>query len=137
MNERNRTELLLVDDDPDTLQAMAFALDGMWKDMRIETAQNGEEACRKLAHMRPDLIITDLNMPDVDGLRLCRAVREDRNLNHAKVLVVTGRSDRHANARAFEEGADEYMVKPVAPSELRRAAIRLLGLGLLPDGRIQ
>lgn len=126
------TELLLIDDDPDFLQVMAFALDGLWAETRIEMAKNGEEAMRKLEHMHPDLVITDLNMRAMNGLEVCRAVKRSRGLAHAKVLMITALRDPQIGELAFDEGVDEFMRKPFTPADLRRSAVRLLGLGLLP-----
>ena len=129
--ERPAARLLLVDDDRDTLQVMALALEGIWENARIETALDGEEAVLKLSRMNPDLIVTDLNMPEMGGLGVCLAAKLRWGRQGAKVLVITGSRDRHASKRAFEAGADEYMTKPFTPADLRRAAIRLLEQGLL------
>ena len=123
--------LLLVDDDRDTLQVMALALEGIWENARIETALDGEEAVLKLSRLNPDLIVTDLNMPEMGGLEVCLASKLRWGLHHAKVLVITGSRDRNACKRAFEAGADDYMTKPFTPADLRRAAISLLDPALL------
>lgn len=130
-NSDSGTELLLVDDDPDMLRAMVFTLQGLWKDMRIETARDGEEAMSKLSRIHPDLVIADLNMHEINGLEVCRAVKRSRGLSHAKVLMITAQQDPEVNWQAFEDGADEFMTKPFSPADLRRSAVRLLGLGLL------
>jgi CheY-like chemotaxis protein len=119
--------VLLVDDDPDLLLMMVDAMEWMFEKASIGTAQDGQRALEKLLSLRPDLLITDIEMPRLSGLELCRRVRQERELDHTKILAITGHHGPRFSMAALDSGADEYLVKPFAPDELRKAAVRLLG----------
>jgi CheY-like chemotaxis protein len=118
--------LLLVDDEPDMLVVLVDTLTLLLDRPQIATARDGRAALRKLETLRPDLLITDLEMPGMGGLELCRWVRQNRSLAKTKILVVTGCDSSPRHRAALDGGADCYLVKPFEVSELRAEVVRLL-----------
>jgi two-component system OmpR family response regulator len=120
--------ILVVDDDPATNDQYArfLKLDGF----DVVTAFDGEEALRKAAACRPDLIVSDLCMPGLDGLQLLTAVRSVEALKHVPVVVVTGDYfvDDGTAARLHELGA-EIRFKPLWIEDLARIVERLIRAG--------
>jgi two-component system, OmpR family, KDP operon response regulator KdpE len=114
--------ILVVDDDSQIRRVMRTALSS--HGYTIIEARNGEEALKKLRSERLDLIILDLNMPDMDGIEVCREIRTVSNL---PIIMLTVRSAEKDKVRALDAGADDYVVKPFGIDELLariRAALR-------------
>lgn len=119
--------VLIVEDDPETrhLYAEAFNRSGF----ETEQAHNGHQAFAKaLALPPPDLILTDIAVPGLDGIELCRRLRADERTRAIPVLAVTGYDDRHYPDRIRTAGADHVLMKPcdwdVLVSEARRLLAR-------------
>lgn len=125
---RDGPRLLLVDDDPALLLMLVDSLEGLWEKASIGTARDGRRGLEKLMEQRPDLLVTDIEMPGLSGIELCRWARQDPELIHTKILAITGRHGAEYSRDALDSGADEYITKPFSPDELRQAAVRLLGL---------
>jgi response regulator RpfG family c-di-GMP phosphodiesterase len=126
-----RATVLLVDDDPLVTTAFraVLAAEG---DFRVETAEDGAAALALAQALRPDLIVSDVDMPRMDGLELCRRVRAEPGVEAAMFLVVTGLADTGVRQRALELGADDVLTKPVDGPAFRakvRALLRLKRVG--------
>jgi diguanylate cyclase (GGDEF)-like protein len=111
--------ILLVDDEPLArlaLQAAVERLGHQWT-----AAEDGEAGWRRFLEDQPDVVITDLLMPRLDGLELCRRVRAHAATHHGYtyVILTTVLGDREDVARGMEAGADDYLVKPVEPFDLQ------------------
>ena len=124
-----QVRILAVDDDPLTLRILARQL----KDAghSVEVARNGREALAMTLKLRPQLIITDWNMPDLDGLEFCRALRRSRFGRRIYVLLLTGNGDEERVVEGFDAGVDDYITKPFNPRVLLarlQAGIRLIKL---------
>jgi len=119
--------ILIVDDDASVRRIAVWALGALWPDAVIRTAADGKTAIDALEEFRPDLVVTDLHMPRLDGLSLCRHVQNDYELSRTKVLVVTGYGSGTVREEAFERGAVEFLAKPFRADELRASALRLVG----------
>src|ERR1700758_2207395 len=114
--------ILVVDDDSQIRRVMRNALSS--HGYTIIEARNGEEALKKVRAERLDLIILDLNMPDMDGIEVCREIRVVSNL---PIIMLTVRSAEKDKVRALDAGADDYVVKPFGIEELLariRSALR-------------
>lgn len=109
--------VLLVEDDPATLQALRMVLSQEGK-FRVETASNGREALSIARFLRPDLILTDYLMPEVDGFELCRRLKSVPDLAHAMYVLISGLTDASLKVRGLEIGIDDYLTKPVDAAEL-------------------
>jgi two-component system, NtrC family, response regulator HydG len=117
--------VLAVDDERSTCQAIAEML-GQWG-YRVETAGNGNEAVKKALEFHPDVVVSDLAMPETDGLWLLRQLHND--LPDCPVLFLTGRATIGAAVEAIREGAYDFIEKPVDPSRLKVSLSRALERG--------
>jgi len=107
--------ILIADDEPDSRKALTELL-GRWGHA-VQEAADGAEALRRALERQPDLVITDLVMPGMDGLWLLRAIREE--LGDVPVILLTGRGTIDTAVEAIREGAYDFLEKPVDPSRLR------------------
>jgi two-component system, OmpR family, response regulator RpaA len=119
--------VLIVDDDPRFVDAVTEGL-AIESRLRIESARDGYEGLIKIGTFRPDLLILDLRMPELDGFEVCRKVKSDPITNDTKILAITGYVDGSARERIFEAGADAYLEKPLKLDRLHAEVNRLLGV---------
>lgn len=108
--------ILIVEDVPEVARWEMRQLGGA--DYAFFFASDGSEGLRKAEDIVPDLIITDVSMPVMDGLEFCRKVRESELLCHVPVVMVTARVTQEDRLKGFEAGADAYIEKPYDPDEL-------------------
>ncbi|HRX86816.1 MAG TPA: diguanylate cyclase [Phycisphaerae bacterium] len=121
--------ILLVDDEPQCLQDGAKHLIAAGHE--VLTAGNAHDAIRLLMEHGPPILITDWHMPGMTGVQLCRRLRHSETVGFLYVIVLTSRPDTRSLVQAFEAGADDFLTKPVNPSELLarlRAAERIIHL---------
>ena len=102
-------EVLIVDDSEDFLSFVAEMLSSTYK---VETATNGREALKKIAHHKPDIILSDVMMPEMDGNELCKAVRENPKTERIPFVMLTARLSTDAKIEGMANGADDYITKP-------------------------
>jgi two-component system, OmpR family, KDP operon response regulator KdpE len=115
-------KVLVVDDDPSLLRALRLGLTA--RGHQVVTAVNGEQGISQSSLASPDVIVLDLGLPDIDGLTVCKRIRETSDVPIV-VLSATGTEDR--KVAALDEGADDYVTKPFGMAELEariRTAIR-------------
>jgi diguanylate cyclase (GGDEF)-like protein len=113
--------ILVVDDEPlsrHVLQAVVEQLGHQWT-----AAENGQAAWQWFNQDRPDVLITDLLMPEVDGLELCRRVRADTRAGYTYIILVTVLGDHQDIVRGMNAGADDYLIKPVQLFDLQARLI--------------
>ena len=108
---RDALRILLVDDDPILREFAIVHLSS--ESAQVETAADGVEALEMLARARPDIILLDLEMPNMDGFEMLQRMQADPQTADIPVIVVTGREDVGAIDRAFEAGATSFVVKPI------------------------
>ena len=108
--------ILAVDDDPQILELVKTLLIG--HGMRVETLSDPMSFWERLDATDPDLVILDIDMPQVSGVELCRALRNDERWTALPVLFMTARSDPESIRRVFAAGADDYVGKPISEAEL-------------------
>jgi two-component system chemotaxis sensor kinase CheA len=105
---------------------------------RVRTARDGREALAELTGGLPDLVVTDVDMPNLDGLELTRAIRADRALAGLPVVVVTSKAAEADRRRAMDAGADAYLVKgELDQRALLEAVGGLLGLAVQPAAELR
>jgi CheY-like chemotaxis protein len=124
---REDARILVVDDDPDALRIMGRVLErgGFW---RIESATGGRQALATMRTHKPDVLVVDVNMPDVDGLSLLRALEaETCPRNVTSVLAISGDPTPDVRRSMLLHGADDFIVRP-CPNELLVARVRDLAL---------
>jgi len=116
--------VLIVDDNPDIRRHIRESFSG---DFTIKEASNGNEGLEKALVLIPDLVITDLVMPDTDGLEFCRKLKTDVRISHVPVIMLTARADIQDKIAGLETGADDYVTKPFNNKELLARAKNLIG----------
>ena len=112
----HRPLVLVVEDNP---EMRIYIQSCLAAEFRVLTANDGEQGLERAATIIPDLIVSDLMMPHLDGLELCRRLREDERISHVPVILLTARAADEARLTSFGLGADEYLTKPFRPEELR------------------
>jgi two-component system, chemotaxis family, chemotaxis protein CheY len=122
MSEYN---VLIVEDSPTMRQLIAFALKRI-RGVRIVEANDGVDGLKKLSSERFDLILTDINMPIMDGLKLVSMVRNDGNYKMIPIVVITTEGAQEDRERALALGANDYITKPIQPTKILDVAKTLL-----------
>ncbi len=106
---------LLVDDHPDVLKYLESCLAGHY---RLEMADNGRSGIERAVETVPDIIISDVMMPEIDGLDLCQTLKSDPRTSHIPVILLTAKADVESRIEGLEHGADAYLSKPFNQQEL-------------------
>ncbi len=107
--------LLIVDDDDNILDLLRYHL-SEFED--IQTASCGAAAIRMARERRPDLILLDVQMPDLDGFATCQALRSDTELTDVPIIFLTARQDSRTIVKCFKVGGNDFIAKPVNPAVL-------------------
>lgn len=108
--------ILLVDDEQDILEIVGYNL--AQEGYKIVTATNGREAIAVAKKERPQLIIMDVMMPEMDGMEACENIRKIPELNDVIITFLTARSEDYSQVAGFDAGADDYIAKPIKPKLL-------------------
>jgi two-component system, chemotaxis family, chemotaxis protein CheY len=119
------SRIMIVEDSPTTRSMLISAIEDMG-DFTVVEAANGFEALKKLPEFPPDLLITDINMPDINGLEVVRFVKESPRYRHIPVIIVTTEGRDIDRERGMRLGADRYVIKPFNALELQRNVRELL-----------
>jgi len=106
-------KILIVDDDPHIREVIKFALEKA--DMMVSLANDGKQALQKFKQSDCDLIVLDINMPEMDGLECCREIRKT---SEVPILFLSSRDDEIDRILGLEIGGDDYVTKPFSPREL-------------------
>lgn len=138
-----RYKILVVDDEPDACDVLRETLER--ENFRVITAARAEEAVAAAAQAKPDLIISDVCMPRMNGLAFCRRLRADRSTAHTPIILISGmRKEDLQQAEGLDVGADDYLLKPYSVelliarlrAVLRRAARRREAAEALRSGTL-
>lgn len=116
-------KILVVDDEPDVTELVSFRL--RKEGYEVEVINDPLQIMGKATEFKPDLFILDIMMPELDGIKICRMVRADKNLSGAPVVFLTARGSSDDRIKGLECGADDYISKPFDVKEL------VLRVGLL------
>ena len=119
----NATRILIVEDTPEVARLQMNQLNS---DFNYYFAQNGAEGLERAAAIVPDLIITDVMMPGMDGFEFCRRLRASGALNHIPVIMVTAKCTHEDKMAGLEAGADAFLEKPFHADELNVRVVKLL-----------
>ncbi len=120
--------ILVVEDSQMTRSLIVSTLEDLG-DYTVMEAANGFQALRILPEFLPDLVITDINMPDINGLEVVRFVKQSENFRGIPVIIVTTEGREVDRERGLKLGADRYLVKPFEPGDLKRHVTELLAGG--------
>jgi pilus assembly protein CpaE len=126
--------ILIVDDDPITLRIVGNALQKAG--FEVFTAENGRIAFNQIKGKKPDLVILDIVLPDINGYEICSKLRQNPETAHLPVIMLTGLDTVEEKIKGFQVGADAYLPKPVSSEELvqRIKALLRRGTPALPSG---
>ncbi len=114
-----RRRVLLIEDEADIAEAMSYQLEKAG--LHVKLARTGEEGL-ELSRRGVDLVLLDLNLPDMDGLEVCRLIRRQAATTQIPILIVSARADEVDRVLGLEMGADDYVVKPFSLKELAARA---------------
>ena len=129
-----KRNILVVDDEPQITRVLKTALTSLGYGTRV--AGDGDEAVQIMKEWSPDLVITDLSMPNMDGLALCRHIRAQSRI---PIIVLSVRGEEHTKVEALDSGADDYVTKPFNMKELLarvRAALRRASVPEQPEAAV-
>jgi excisionase family DNA binding protein len=131
--ESGKRKVLIVDDDEDLVELIrqAFETDSRFD---IRTANNGFEAGMLVKEFRPDLVILDVMLPDINGREVCVRVRSDKSLDEVKIICISGMVESDKVADLMDAGANEFIQKPFSVDKLMERACDLLLLETAPTG---
>jgi two-component system phosphate regulon response regulator PhoB len=139
--------VLIVDDDPDIQRLVSYNFSKAG--FAVEFAPTGRQALESVQKQPPDLVILDLMLPDIDGMEVCRTLRQHEHTRTIPIIMLTARGEEIDRVIGFELGADDYVAKPFSPRELvlraksifrrmkesRSDILRLGNIRLYPDRR--
>ncbi len=118
---------LVVEDSPMMRQLLVFALQRV-REVEVIEADDGVDGLRKLAGAKFDLIITDINMPIMDGLKLVKRIRTDENHKDVPIIIITTEGSQEDRTRALALGANAYITKPIQAPQVIQKVKELLKL---------
>lgn len=109
-------KILIVDDEPDIIEILRYNLE---KEGYVTfSASNGVDAVELAKQKKPDLILLDVMLPDMDGIEACETIRKNESLNNTIIAFLTARSEDYSEIAGFRAGADDYITKPIRPKVL-------------------
>ena len=131
--ESGKRKILLVDDDVDLVDLLkdAFDRDGRFD---VRTANNGFDARMQVKEFRPDLVVLDVMLPDINGKEVCVRVRSDPALDEVKIICISGMVEADKVADLKAAGANDFMQKPFSVDKLLERSCELLSIESAPAG---
>jgi len=115
MNKKD-IKILLVDDEPDILEIVSYNLSQ--EGYQVITAKNGVKGVEKAKAEKPQLIVLDVMMPEMDGIEACEQIRKIPELKNTIITFLTARGEDYSQVAGFDAGADDYITKPIKPKVL-------------------
>jgi len=109
-----KKKVLIADDDETVVGVISDILQKKYDDIELKTAYDGYQALITAGNFNPDLMILDIRMPKIDGLEVCRRIRENEAISpELKILAITAHVDMYDRTTVIDAGADEYLIKPI------------------------
>ena len=112
----SKEKILIIEDEKDIVKMLDYNLKK--EGFRAFSANNGEDGLDMVRKERPDLILLDLMLPEMDGLEVCKAVKNDTKTAHSPIIILTAKAQESDKIVGLELGADDYVTKPFSPREL-------------------
>jgi two-component system, OmpR family, alkaline phosphatase synthesis response regulator PhoP len=135
--ENSDFKILLVDDEPDILEFLGYNLSR--EGYKTYKATSGKKAIQLAEEMKPQLIILDIMMPEMDGIETCRELKQMPALDKTIIVFLTARNEDYSQIAGFEAGADDYIPKPIKPKVFTsrvKALLRRFSAGEEKPGNI-
>ena len=110
MTNQSDNQILIVDDNPANIDVLFNYLDEVGFDISVAT--HGQQAIQRCQQVKPDLILLDVMMPDMDGFEVCRHIKSQPDLKHIPVIFMTALTEASDKVMGFEVGAVDYITKP-------------------------
>lgn len=123
-------KVLIIDDEPDVVEALSLAFNLQWRNWVVLTANDGETGLQVFAGETPDVVVLDITMPGIDGYETLRRLRE---VSDVPVLMLTAKSEEIEKVKALEIGADDYITKPFGTLELMARIRAILRRAEMPS----
>jgi two-component system, OmpR family, alkaline phosphatase synthesis response regulator PhoP len=105
-------KILIVEDEPNLNELLSYNFKKVGYEVR--SASNGMKALKLLRAYQPDIILTDILMPDMDGIKMCREIKKIKTLQNIPVIFITGSNDEYRFISAMDAGGSDYVSKPVS-----------------------
>ena len=120
--------VLVADDDQSVVDAIRYLLMAQGDRYEVKVSRDGYETLIATGEFKPDLLIMDIRMPKIDGLEVCRRLRQNQDYTHGiKILAITGHSEAYDRELVLRNGADEYLLKPFDKKSLLALVQKLIG----------
>lgn len=116
MAKFKEAKILVVDDDKDILDLLKYNLEK--EGLQVRTVSDSRESVKAVEEFHPDLLLLDIMMPHIDGIDVCRQIREKESLHDIVILFLTARVEEYTEVAAFGAGGDDYIIKPIRPRAL-------------------
>ncbi len=128
------SKILIIDDEPEILDIVASLLDLFLEDSKVFKASKGQMGIEIAKKERPDTILLDINMPEMDGYEVCGTLKSDPDTQNIPVIILTGvQTDSHSKIKALDLGADVFLPKPIKEGELIAHVKAMLRIKLAED----
>jgi len=121
------TKKILIAEDSSTMRSLIVSTISAMGDFDVVEAANGFEALRILPREKVDLVITDINMPDINGLELVSFIKGNANYRSTPLFIISTEGSERDREKGLALGADAYLVKPFSPRELQSLIAKFLG----------
>lgn len=117
-------KIMIVDDEPDIVKLVKVSLE--MANFEVSEAFSGQEALDKVQDAKPDIILLDIMMPDINGFEVCKRLKADTKTKDIPVIMLTAKGQRGDAEQGLKEGADDYIIKPFDPYELGEQVLEIL-----------
>jgi phosphoserine phosphatase RsbU/P len=119
--------ILVVEDDNSLSVLLRLIMKVQQDDWEVSSAETGVEALTQVEKFKPDLVLLDIMMPEMDGLEVARRLKGDERYPNQKIVILSALSDPETKGKALDAGVVEYWTKPISPDDLREGMLRVLG----------
>lgn len=128
----SKKKILVVDDEPDIIEILRYNLEK--EGFVMFSASNGEEGIEIAEREKPDLIVLDIMMPEMDGVEVCRVLRGKKDFKNTLIAFLTAREEDYSQIAALDVGGDDYITKPIRPRVLASRIKALFRRGVRDEG---
>ncbi len=118
-----KRSIVIVEDEVNIANAEKLILQS---DFDVHMAHDGEEGLRLIKKLRPDAVVLDLMLPKMSGIEICKRIRNDKQIGSTKIVMVTAKNEDRDEMKGMTFGADDYIMKPFEPMELRHVISQVL-----------